>query len=133
MKPTDGTEYWEYILLYVDDDLCCSMNPRDVLEKELGKFWTLKKGSVGPSNNYLGNKVSELSLENGVKCWSFVAAQYVQSAAANVSRHLKEINQCLPHKATSPFTTDYWPEVDISQELCPKDASYFKSLIGILR
>jgi hypothetical protein len=133
VKSTDGTAYWEYILLYVDDAICCSMNAQDVLEKELGKFWTLKKTSVGPPNLYLGNKVSKVTLENGVKCWSFSAAQYVQSAVANVEKHLKTTNECLPRKANSPFSKDYRPEIDISQELSPKDSSYFQSLIGILQ
>ena len=62
VKPNDGTEYWEYILLYVDGAICCSMASGDVLEKELGKFWTLKKGSAGPPNLYLGNKVSNTIL-----------------------------------------------------------------------
>ena len=37
VKP-DGGKYWEYVLLYVDDALCCSCNPKDVLEKEIGKY-----------------------------------------------------------------------------------------------
>ena len=68
VKPTDGTVYWEYVLLYVDDAFCFSINQRDVLEKELGKFWALKKISVEPPNICLGNKVSKVTLENGVKC-----------------------------------------------------------------
>ena len=94
VNSTDDTEYWEYILLYVDDALCCSMSAKDVLEKELGKFWTLKKNSVGPPNLYLGNKVSKVTLENGVKCWSFGAGQYVQAAVANVEKCLKTIIAC---------------------------------------
>ena len=38
-----------------------------------------------------------------------------------------------PYKSNSLFTTDYRPVIEISQELYPKDASYFKSLIDILR
>ena len=79
VKP-DGGKYWEYVLLYVDDALCCSCNPKDVLEKEIGKFWTMKKGSIGPPNIYLGNKVSKVKLENGVSCWAFSSAQYVHAA-----------------------------------------------------
>ena len=30
LKTSNGTEYWEYIILYVNDALCCSMNPGDV-------------------------------------------------------------------------------------------------------
>ena len=132
VKP-DGHEYWEYVLLYVDDALCCSCNPKEVLSNELGKFWTMKKGSIGPPNKYLGNKVSKVTLENGVKCWSFSSAQYVIEAVNNVERHLKSKGQSLPKKAPAPFEANYRPEIDISAELSSDEANYFQSLIGIVR
>ena len=62
VKP-DGSKYWEYVLLYVDDAICCSCSPKDVLTNEIGKFWKMKKRSIGPPNIYLGNKVSKVSLK----------------------------------------------------------------------
>lgn len=47
IHPKDGCEYLEYILLYVYDCLFCSHQPRDVLEKEIGKYWTTKKVLLG--------------------------------------------------------------------------------------
>ena len=38
INPKDGSEYWEYVLLYVDDCLCISHRPREVLEKEIVKY-----------------------------------------------------------------------------------------------
>ena len=36
----NGDENWEYLLLYVDDDLACvSQNGTHVLEEELGKYF----------------------------------------------------------------------------------------------
>ena len=133
IKDSDGTLYWEYVLLYVDDVLCISTNPKFVLENEIGKYWTLKKGSLGPPNIYLGNKVSEIVLENGVRAWSFSSLQYVQEAVKNVELHLKKTNEKLPSFAPSPLTSNYRPEVDISSELSPREASYYQSLIGTLR
>ena len=133
VKPSDGTEYWEYVLWYTDDALCVSHHPKEVLEKEIGKFWTLKKDSVRPPNIYLGNKVSQVSLENGVKAWSFSSAQYTQAAVKNVERFLDKRKESLPKKAPAPFTSNYRPEIDISAELSPADAAYYQSLIGILR
>ena len=51
----------------------------------------------------------------------------------NVEQHLKGRGETLPKKATSPFTANYRPEIDVSQELDPDEASYYQSLIGILR
>ena len=71
IHPKDGGEYWEYTLLYVDDCLCCSHRPRDVLEKQKGKYCTIKKGSVELPKNYLCNKVSKVIFSNNVKAQSF--------------------------------------------------------------
>ena len=133
VKPSDGTEYWEYVLLYVDDALCVSHRPKEVLEKEIGKYWIMKPNSVGPPKLYLGNKVSQVKLDNGVLAWSFSSSQYVQSAIANVERHLKNKNESLPKKASAPFSTNYRPEIDVSSTLNPTEAAYYQSLIGILR
>ena len=76
----NGHEYWEYILLYVDDALCISHRAEDVLRNELGKYFVLKQESISKPNIYLGNKVTNVTLENGVKAWALSSSQYVQSA-----------------------------------------------------
>ena len=42
------------------------MDPKSVLEKEIGKYWVLRSGSLGPPSIYLGNKVYKVTSENGV-------------------------------------------------------------------
>ena len=57
MRPAikaDGTEYWEYVLLYCDDALVISENGREILENEIGKYFTMKPSSIGPPTLYLG-------------------------------------------------------------------------------
>ncbi|KAL7531096.1 hypothetical protein ACHAXR_003841 [Thalassiosira sp. AJA248-18] len=39
----DGTEYYEYVLLYVDDALVFSDNAESILRKEIGKYFELKE------------------------------------------------------------------------------------------
>ena len=137
MRPAqkeDGTDYWEYVLLYVDDALCISCNGRNVLEMEIGRYWDIKEGSIGPPKIYLGNKTSQVVLDNGVSAWAFSSSQYVQGAIENVEKYMREHNISLPRKATSPFSPpEYRPEVDVSQELDSQQAAYYQSLIGILR
>ena len=36
-------------------------------------------------------------------------------------------------RASTPLAYDYRPEIDKSDELTPEEASYYQSLIGILR
>jgi hypothetical protein len=71
---------------------------------------------VGPPQIYLGNKVPKVTLENGIEAWSFSSSQYVQNAIKNVEAYLKKHGKCLPAKASSPLSTDYRPELDISPE-----------------
>ena len=132
-RKTDGTEYIEYVLLYVDDILVISEHPEEVLRNEIGKHWQMKEDSIGKPSLYLGGKCREVELDNGVKCWAFSSSQYVQSAVDNVKAWLAKKNRTLPNKAEAPFASGYRPEVDVSRELVPEDASYFQSLIGVLR
>ena len=45
-KRLDGTPYYEYILLYVDDTLCNSADPASTLSK-IDKYFRFKPGSMG--------------------------------------------------------------------------------------
>ena len=74
MRPAtkaDGTEYYEFVLLYVDDALCISENAESVLRNEIGKYFKLKEESIGPPKIYLGGKMRLVTLENGSKAWAF--------------------------------------------------------------
>jgi hypothetical protein len=60
----------------------------------------------------------------------------VQLAAKNVESYLAkrdDPNWNLPTKAETPMQTLYRPELDVSPELEPVEASYYMSLIRILR
>jgi hypothetical protein len=93
----DGTQYWEYVLLYVDDALCISTDAENVLKNQIGRYFFIKdENSVGVPKIYLGNKVSKVTLENGMDAWSFSSSQYVQNAVNNVEAHLKKQSKSLP-------------------------------------
>ena len=129
----NGVEYYQYVLLYTDDILAIMEEPERFLREELGKRFTLKEKSIGPPEQYLGNKVSLVTLENGTKCWSFSSSQYVQAAVKNVEDYRTRANLGPFLKTKSPWPTNYRPESDITSELGPKEASYYQSLIGVLR
>ena len=133
VNPSDNSDYWEYVLLYVDDVLCISHDPQSVIKNEIGKYWKMKPGSIGLPNIYLGSKISKVALENGNKAWAFSSSQYVQDSCANVERHLKGLGKSLTKSASTPFSNNYRPEIDISNPLSSLNAAYFQSLIGILR
>ena len=63
MRPAlkdDGTEYWEYVLLYTDDILCISANPERTIRNDIGKYFELKEESIGPPDLYLGGRLREV-------------------------------------------------------------------------
>ena len=52
-QKANGTTYWDYVLLYADDDLVISDNAKHILENEIGKYFTMKPISVGPLQSML--------------------------------------------------------------------------------
>eukprot|EP00978_Attheya_sp_CCMP212_P021832 scaffold64169_cov51-Attheya_sp.AAC.2 len=65
-RPNDGVEYMEYVLLYVDDVLVVSHDGMAILDK-MDNFFPMKEGSKGRSPHmYLGAKLREVKLPNGV-------------------------------------------------------------------
>ena len=131
-KSNKGEEYYEYMLLYVDDCLCVSSQPKAALD-QLGRYFTLKPGSVGPPKIYLGAKVGEVELPNGVKAWSISTSQYAQEAVSNVEKRLRKKGESLKRGVNAVLTNNYHPECDASPELDSTEANYYLSLIGILR
>ena len=104
-----------------------------ILRNEIHPKFTLKEESIGPPDIYLGRKMRELTLENGIKAWSFSSSQYVQAAVRNVETYLKEKVKKFPPRAETPLGSNYRPELDFTPELQPEDAAYYQSLIGMLR
>ena len=128
-----GDEYYEYVLLYTDDVLVISDNAEKVLREEIGQHFVLKEESIGDPGQYLGGKLRKVTLEDGTNAWAFGSSQYVQDAVANVETYLAKKGEKLVAKAPTALSHGYRPELDVSPELGNGDASYYHSLIGVLR
>ena len=61
-----------------------------MLHSYIGSYFYVKEGYVGTSIIYLGDKVSKVTLQNGVDTWSFSLSQYFQAVIYNVDKYLKE-------------------------------------------
>ena len=85
---TDGTDYCEYVLLYVDDCLLVSKHGEKILIEEIGNYFKLKEKSIGPPDVYLGGKMRRVKLDNCYKVWAFISSQYVVEAVKNVEAYL---------------------------------------------
>ena len=136
-KP-DGTQYWEYILCYVDDVLCISHEPKKLLDCIAVNF-TLKAGSVKEPDLYLGAEISKYYIEESNEPtkvrWAMSSDSYVKNAVETVENSLKEVKlEFLPRKKIeTPISAGYKPELDSTGELDPVRLNYFQGLIGVLR
>ena len=129
-KP-DGEEYYEYLLVYVDDVLCISHEP-DRAMKDIQRSFKFKKNEIVTPTIYLGAKLEEKEL-NGRKVWTMSSRDYVKHAVENVEKNIKKRNMKLPTNATLPMAAGYQPDTDNSNELNKEELTMFQEMIGILR
>jgi hypothetical protein len=130
----NGFEYYEMILVYVDDILCISKETTPIM-KNIAKIYRLKDDSIGQPHKYLGSNIGTWALGDGRHVWSMSAASYIKSAVANIET---ELSSNLPYKilrpkAYRPMRTGYRPEIDVTPLLSDGMASYYQGLIGVLR
>jgi hypothetical protein len=128
---SDGEEYYEYMLCYVDDLLAMSHKASEVMD-EVKSLFKFKNDSVAPPETYLGAKLQNKQI-NGTKCWTMSSVDYINAAVTNVEEKLAKTNKKLPLKALTPMNSTFVPELDNSEELGPDEVQYFQELIGILR
>jgi hypothetical protein len=134
MRPAtkvDGKEYYEYILMYVDNILAVSVTPLPIME-EIQDMVKFKNDKIEEPTNYLGTRLQKKWI-NGVKCWSITSVDYVKAAVENVEEGIKNKRWKLPTKVKTPMVSSYVPELDGTPELEPEELQYFQELIGMLR
>ena len=130
VKP-DGFEYWEYILVYVDDVLCVSHDPLKTLQA-LQKFFKLKGDKIEEPEMYLGAEISKMQGDNG-EFWTMSGEKYVKTAVSNLEDVLTSRGHRLPTKCYTPLSNNYKPELDTSQELKADGVVEYQELVGVLR
>jgi hypothetical protein len=131
VKPC-GTEYYEYILVYVDDVLCISHNPLKSM-KRIQTDFKLKEDKMEPPDVYLGATIARMKLADGKTCWTMSPELYVKSAVANVEEELARQDKRLPSKCVTPFSSGYAPWLEDTPELKADGVQRFQELIGQLR
>ena len=117
--PIQG-EYYEFMLVYVDDLLCISGDPKSFMDK-LGWVYDLKD-LVKPSEMYLGANVNTYVNSNGQEFWSLSSNDYMQNAVKLVKGMVKKEGLTLPmshNQMKRLMNQKYRPELDVSPELDP--------------
>ena len=139
VKP-DGSKYYSYILVYVDDILIVDQNPKTYMDMLESKY-TVKPSSIGEPKVYLGADIGKAYYPDGSYSWTMSSDSYVKEAIKNVKKRLKddslEFNKKLSDKNYSPkqpfSNASYRPELDTSQECDDDQTNFYQNLIGVLR
>ena len=58
--------------------------------------------------------------------------QYIKADVRNFKAYLSMKGEALTYRAPTPLLNTYQPDIDTSEEIGPKEASYYQSLIAIL-
>jgi len=133
LKP-DETKCYEHILVYTDDNLCLSMDPKSILDY-LDQRFLLKPESRGPPRTYVGADIGHHSFsdEPEVHCWSMHSEPYVKEAVTNVETYIGELGLELKKKVTTVLPHGYKPELDASIECNEEEVSQCHQRIRVLR
>ena len=92
----DRTEYYEYIMCYVDDILSVSHDAKSILQSLQGQF-KLRGDKIEPPDIYLGTQLGTMQVK-GNKGWFMSSEKYDKSAIQNIEETLqKKGNDSHPH------------------------------------
>jgi len=132
VKP-NGLQYYEMLLVYVDDILLISHQPSRTM-LEIQQLYQLKDDSIGPPKQYLGANISKFQLPDGSEAWSALARDYIKTAVRNLEEVLSRDNvpSKLRNKVDRPLPITYRPEIDVSPVLEPSLTTHFQTCLGVL-
>ena len=129
----NGEEYYEYVVLYVDDILAASVDPTGVLRSLEGDTVTYKNDKIEPPQVYLGAKLMKKEID-GITCWTISSVDYVNAATQTIKEALKgKKNWRLPTRCNTPMMASFVPELDDLDELNADDLQFYQEMIGMLR
>ena len=128
----DGTEYYEYILMYVGNILEISVHATKILKILEGNTGQYKNIKIASPDIYVGAKLQERAINN-IECWTIGSVEYIQAAIAAVEEGLNTKRCKLPNKVSMPMVMSYFLELDGSPELEPNNLQFYQELIVMLR
>ena len=132
-----GFEYYEMLLVYVDDILCIS-HDTSLTEKALKATYRLKDDSTGEPERYLGANIKKFMVD-GTPHYGLTCEDYVVSSIKNIELLLANdgddigLSRYGKKASKRPFPINYRPECDVSPELNDDLSNRYLQLIGILR
>ena len=99
-----GDIYYELLLIYVDDILCISHDPRPILDT-IDSFYKIKEGSLEEPSTYLGAQIYKLRMFgvpiNGPASIMCDNQGVVKIPDSTLTKHHKAINYHIIHEAVA--------------------------------
>jgi hypothetical protein len=109
IKP-DGTEYYAYVLVFVDDILVIHHDAKKILS-QIDYFFRMKPESMGDPDIYLGCKLRlHVIAGSGVQAWLQLPSKYIQEAVRNTETYYyytERFQSKFPTRVSSPFATGF--------------------------
>jgi len=134
-----GFEYYEYVLIHVDDILVISGDPDKVLTS-LSSIHKFKEDQAGlkwsPPDRHLGADMGQSAIPDdtrGKHHWHMSSDTYTKDAIKTVESKLEAEGRKLSTRADTPLSTNCRPGLDITEELDLEGTNYYQNLIGVLR
>ena len=97
----DGTEYYTYLLIYVDGILIFSGNPSHYM-KQFQAAYYVKENSIGQQKLYLGAEIKKVRDRTGKMAWASSSSKYVREATAVIEKRMKDMHLSFNKSAKSP-------------------------------
>ena len=135
---SDGTKYYSYLVVYVDDILSIDDNPKIALDI-IDSHFKLKPGSVSFPNHYLGTDIRRwrITSQDGdeLNTYAMGSNNYVKEAVKICESRMNEFGLSYPtSKPKMPFTSlAYRPELDGTPECSAELTTLYQNLVGICR
>ena len=86
-----GSEYYEYIMCYINDIVSVSLDAKYILQSLQGQF-KLKGDKIEPPDMYLGTQLGTMQVE-GNDGWFISSEKYIKSAIQNIEQTLQKMRQ----------------------------------------
>ena len=141
MARTDGTKYYAYLIIYVDDVLAIEENPGFTISR-MGRLLRIKEGSIEEPTHYLGANIRKWTSNEGggsnSEAYAMGSEKYAKEAVRVCEVHMLQHNLKYPsthrHGSNSPFSrADYRPELE-DTNFCNEDLhQLYMQLIGMAR
>ena len=135
MRP-DGTIYYSYIMVYTDDIMIVSHNPKRYMD-QLEASYYVKKESIKFPDIYLGSRVKKVHDRSGRPAYATSSNDYVREAVKIMEGRMKDLKLAYTKSAKSPSSpfsnTKYKPELDTTRLCSTEEHQLYYQAIGILR